>query len=244
MMSPLEQFEISPVITIPFTGIIITNSTLILTLGFFFLFIYLYFQKKGNLIPTRWQQFFELIYNIAFELSYANIGINGRFFFPLIFTLFFFILLCNLIGMVPYSFTITSHLIITFSLAFIVYIGLNFIGIKKHKIKFLNLLLPGGASLALVPLLVPIELVSYIFRVISLPVRLFANMMAGHTLLKVIAGFAWAMVNKSGIMFLVHFVPMLLLVLLVGLELGVAIIQSYVFTILTCMYINDALNLH
>lgn len=244
MMSPLEQFEISPVINISYTGIVITNSTLILTLGLFFLYLYISFQKKGNLVPTRWQQLFESIYDTAFELSYANIGSNGRFFLPLIFTLFFFILICNLIGMVPYSFTLTSHLVITFSLALMIYIGFNIIGIKKHKVEFLNLLLPGGASLSLVFLLVPIELVSYIFRVISLPVRLFANMMAGHTLLKVIAGFAWAMVHTSGIMFLVHFIPIFLLVLLVGLELGVAIIQAYVFTILTCMYINDALNLH
>ena len=146
--------------------------------------------------------------------------------------------------MVPYSFTITSHLIVTFTLALTTFLGFNIIGIRKHKLNFLSLLLPGGASLALVPLLVPIELVSYIFRVISLPVRLFANMMAGHTLLKVIAGFAWIMSGLSGIMFFAHFVPLILLVLLVGLELGVALIQAYVFTILTCMYINDALNLH
>jgi ATP synthase subunit 6 len=146
--------------------------------------------------------------------------------------------------MVPYSFTLTSHLIITFTLSLIIYIGFNLIGIKKHKLNFLNLLLPSGASIFLVPLLVPIELVSYIFRVISLPVRLFANMMAGHTLLKVIAGFAWSMLNVNSFLFVAHFIPLILLVLLVGLELGVAMIQAYVFTILTCMYINDALNLH
>lgn len=244
LISPLEQFEILPLINIPIFNIVLTNSTLILTIGIVFIYIYVSFNNKGNLIPTRWQQVFEGIYDTAFGLSYANIGSNGRYFLPIIFTLFIFLLLCNLIGMVPYSFTVTSHLIITFCLALTIYIGFNIIGIKKHKIKFLNLLLPGGASLALVPLLVPIELVSYIFRVISLPVRLFANMMAGHTLLKVIAGFAWTMVNISGLMFIVHFIPMILLVLLVGLELGVAIIQSYVFTILVCMYINDALNLH
>ena len=146
--------------------------------------------KKGTLIPTRWQLIFESIYDTTFELSYANIGKNGSLFFPLIFVLFIFILFCNLIGMIPYSFTVTSHLVITFSLALTTYIGFNIIGIRKHKLNFLSLLLPGGASLALVPLLVPIELVSYIFRVISLPVRLFANMMAGHTLLKVIVGFS------------------------------------------------------
>lgn len=242
MMSPLEQFEIIPILQIPF--FVLTNSTLILSLTFSFFLIYIKICKTGSLIPTRWQLFFESIYETAFELTYANIGKQGLLFFPLIFLLFTFILACNLIGMIPYSFTVTSHLVVTFSLALTTFIGFNIIGIKKHKLNFLSLLLPSGASLALVPLLVPIELVSYIFRVISLPVRLFANMMAGHTLLKVIAGFAWTMFNIGGIMILIHFIPLILLVLLVGLELGVAIIQAYVFTILTCMYINDALNLH
>ena len=146
--------------------------------------------------------------------------------------------------MVPYSFTVTSHLIITFTLALTLYIGFNFIGIKRHKIHFLNLFLPSGSSIFLVPLLVPIELVSYSFRVISVPVRLFANMMSGHILLKVIAGFAWSMLNVNSFIFLAHFVPLILLIILTGLEFGVALIQAYVFTILTCMYINDALNLH
>ena len=241
-MSPLEQFEIIPIIQIPF--IVFTNSTLILFLTFFFFLSYVKMFKKGTFIPTRWQLFFESIYNTAFELTYANIGKKGAFFFPLIFVLFLFILACNLIGMIPYSFTVTSHLIVTFSLALTTFLGFNIIGVQRHKLNFLSLLLPSGASLALVPLLVPIELVSYVFRVISLPVRLFANMMAGHTLLKVIAGFAWLMVNLGGLMFIIHFIPLFLLVLLVGLEFGVAMIQAYVFTILTCMYINDALNLH
>jgi ATP synthase subunit 6 len=238
-MSPLEQFEILPILQIPF---IFTNSSFILIIGFFF--IYTYFLIKNKFIPTNFQQIFESIYNTTLELSYANIGKKGRYFLPLIFVLFFFILLSNLIGMIPYSFTVTSHLIITFTLSLTIYIGFNIIGIKKHKLNFLNLLLPSGASIYLVPLLVPIELVSYIFRVISLPVRLFANMMAGHTLLKVIAGFAWSMLSVNSFIFIAHFIPLILLVILVGLELGVAMIQAYVFTILTCMYINDALNLH
>ena len=146
--------------------------------------------------------------------------------------------------MVPYSFTITSHLVATFTLSLLFFFGFNFIGIQKHKKKFLTLLLPSGASIFLVPLLVPIELVSYIFRLISLPVRLFANMMAGHTLLKVISGFSWSMVQIGGFFFFLHFIPLILLIFLIGLELGVACIQAYVFTILLCMYINDAINLH
>ena len=239
MFSPLEQFEILPIFQIPF---VFTNASLILIIGLIYIYIYICIQTK--FIPTRFQQIFEMIFNSTIELSYANIGKEGKHFVSLIFVVFFFILLCNLIGMVPYSFTLTSHLIITFTLALTIYIGFNIIGIKKHKLNFLNLLLPSGASIALVPLLDPIELVSYIFRVISLPVRLFANMMAGHTLLKVIAGFAWAMLNVNSFIFMAHFIPLILLVLLVGLEIGVGIIQAYVFTILTCMYINDALNLH
>lgn len=239
-MSPLEQFEILPI----FSNLLFTfthsSFIVLLMLSFISFFILI----RNLIIPTNWQQIFEFIFQTTFELAYANIGKKGKFFLPLIFVLFLFLLLCNLIGMVPYSFTITSHLIVTFTLSLTLFLGFNIIGIKKHKFKFLNLLLPSGASLMLVPLLVPIEFVSYIFRVISLPVRLFANMMAGHTLLKVIAGFAWSMVHLNTIMFFIHFIPMFLLILLVGLEIGVAIIQAYVFTILICMYINDVLNLH
>lgn len=238
--SPLEQFKIIPLFNYFF---IFTNSNFIFLIGVFFIFFYYKIEKK--FIPVKFQQIFENFFNITLELSYSNIGQKGRYYFPIIFVIFLFIFISNLIGIVPYSFTITSHLIITFSLALTIYIGFNIIGIKKHKIKFLNLLLPSGASLNLVPLLVPIELISYIFRVISLPVRLFANMMAGHTLLKVIAGFAWSMMLSNNIfIFISHFIPLIMLVLLMGLELGIAMIQAFVFSILTCMYINDAINLH
>lgn len=237
--SPLEQFEILPIVQFPF---IFTNSSVILFLILFYLSTYIFIKNK--FIPTSFQQIFETIYNTTIELVYSNIGKSGKDFISLMFVLFLFVLVCNLIGIIPYSFTITSHLIITFTLALLIYIGFNLIGIQKHKQNFLNLLLPSGSSIFLVPLLVPIELISYIFRVISLPVRLFANMMAGHTLLKVIAGFAWAMLNVNTFIFVAHFIPLILLVLLIGLELGVAVIQAYVFVILTCMYINDALNLH
>lgn len=239
MFSPLEQFEILPIFQIPF---VFTNASLILLISLAYL--YTFINIKTKFIPTKFQQIFEMIFNITIELTYSSIGKAGKYFVSLIFVVFNFILLCNLIGMIPYSFTVTSHLIITFALALTIYIGFNLIGIKKHKLNFLNLLLPSGASIALVPILVPIELVSYIFRVISLPVRLFANMMAGHTLLKVIAGFAWTMLKVNSLIFFAHFIPLIIIVLLVGLEIAVALIQAYVFTILTCMYINDALNLH
>lgn len=239
MFSPLEQFEILPIFQVP---LVFTNASLILIISL--VYIYIFTSIKTKFIPTYFQQIFEMIFNTTIELTYSSIGKAGKYFISLIFAIFFFILLCNLIGMIPYSFTVTSHLIITFTLALTVYIGFNLIGIKKHKLNFLNLLLPSGASIALIPILVPIELVSYIFRVISLPVRLFANMMAGHTLLKVIAGFAWTMLNVNSFIFIAHFIPLIIIVLLIGLEIAVALIQAYVFTILICMYINDALNLH
>jgi F-type H+-transporting ATPase subunit a len=237
--SPLEQFEILPIIKIPF---IFTNSYLFLIISFLFLFIYFFIKNK--FIPTKYQQIIEIIFNTTIELSYSNIGKQSKYFISLIFTIFFFLLLCNLIGMIPYSFTLTSHLIITFVLSLIIYIGFNLIGIKKHKLNFLTILLPSGSNILLIPLLVPIELISYIFRVISLPVRLFANMMSGHTLLKVISGFSWSMLNINNFLFISFLIPLILIVILIGLEFAVAIIQAYVFTILICIYINDAINLH
>ena len=177
-------------------------------------------------------------------MLYDNLGSKGQQYFAFDFVLFLFVLLSNLIGLIPYSFTITSHLIVTFALALTVFVGVNIICVKEHGLHMISLFLPPGTSLGLALLLVPIEFVSYMFKPISLGVRLFANMMAGHTLLKVIAGFAWSMMLSSGFLFVAHLVPLLVLVLLVGLELGVAMIQAYVFTILTCIYLNDSINLH
>jgi ATP synthase subunit 6 len=179
------------------------------------------------------------------SLLVYNIKCNrGQFFFPLIFFLFFFILSVNVIGLVPYSFTLTSHLILTFSLSISVFIGINIVCIKTHGIRFFALFLPNGTSIFLAFLLVPIELVSYIFKPISLSIRLFANMMAGHTLLKVMAGFASTLSKSTGVLFFVHYVPLLILIPLFGLELGIALIQSFVFSVLICIYLNDSLNLH
>ena len=150
----------------------------------------------------------------------------------------------NLIGLIPYSFTTTSHLIVTFTLSFSIFIGINIICIQRHKFHMMSLFIPSNTSFGLALLLVPIELISYIFRPISLGVRLFANLMAGHTLLKVIVGFSWSMLLLEDLLAVFHVLPLLILVVLMGLELGVALIQAYVFTILTCIYLNDAINLH
>jgi len=165
-------------------------------------------------------------------------------FFPLVFTIFLFITSLNLVGLVPYSFTLTSHLIITFSLSLSVFLGINIIACRKYGIKIFSLFLPAGTSVVLALLLVPIEIISYVFKPISLSIRLFANMMAGHTLLKVIAGFATSMLSAGGfLLILLHYVPLLILIPLFALELGVALIQAFVFSILVCIYINDAINI-
>jgi len=248
--SPLEQFSIYPLVPLRFSNfdISFTNGNLItlIALGSFILLINMLLSSKSTffMVPSRWQILIETFYETIANMLYDNLGIRGQQYFPFVFILFMFVLISNLIGLIPYSFTITSHLIITFSLALMVFIGVNIICVKEHGIHMVSLFLPPGTSLGLALILVPIEFVSYMFKPISLGVRLFANMMAGHTLLKVIAGFAWSMMVSGGLLFLAHLLPLLVLVLLAGLELGVAMIQAYVFTILTCIYLNDAINLH
>lgn len=224
-----------------------TNSTL-LTLIAVFLSFFLAISScyKARLVPFSIQIIFENIYSFALSLATENIRKHSLSLFPLIFTIFSFILFSNLVGMVPYSFTITSHLIVTFSIALAVFTAINIVGIRIHGIEFLGLFLPGGCPLFMAPFLVLIELVSYVFRVLSLAIRLFANMMAGHTLLKILAGFSWAMFTNgqsTGLMIL-HFLPFLVIVPIIGLELGVACLQAYVFTVLSCIYFNDAIALH
>ena len=248
--SPLEQFQILPIIGINL-GIFdfsITNASIILAIGLFsFIFVlYSLLSAQGNfyVAPNRIQYIVEVIYNVVYGLLNDNVGPVGKSFFPYVFTLFTFILISNIIGLVPYSFTVTSHLIVTFALALMTFIGINLICIREHGINILSLFLPPGSSMVLALLLVPIELVSYIFRPISLSVRLFANMMAGHTLLAVLAGFGWAMVNGSALIAPLHIFPVFVVFVLVFLETAVAIIQAYVFAILTCVYLKDALHPH
>ena len=252
LTSPLEQFQIIPIIPLYFGNLnfSITNSSLILLIGISFLVIFLqatlYKKASFSFIPKRWQNLIELFYEMLASLLIKDIvGTAGEKYFPFVFSTFFFILISNLIGLVPYSFTATSHLIFTFSLAFFIFLGINIISIRKHGGLFFSLFLPAGSSLALAFILVPIELVSYFVRPVSLSVRLFANMMAGHTLLKVGAGFAWSMMSfGNSLLFFAHFLPIIILVIVMVLEFGVAIIQAYVFTILICIYLNDGLNLH
>jgi ATP synthase subunit 6 len=248
--SPLEQFQIIPLFSSKLATfeLTVTNSVMIIFLGLF-AFYFFFSSLKNNynsyqLVPNRWQAFIEGIYEVIAVLLKDTVGKKGQEYLPYMITLFSFILVANLIGLIPYSFTITSHLIVTFSLALLSFIGINLTCIKKHELRLFSLFLPGGTELGLAFILVPIEIVSYFVRPISLSVRLFANMMAGHTLMKVIAGFAWNLGVSGGGGFILHFIPIIILILVMGLEAGVALIQSYVFTILICIYLNDAIHLH
>ena len=245
--TPLEQFEIIsfiPLFKLHNIYLNITNSTLFTLLSLsLILLLFQFINLNNKIIPTRWQSIVEETFIFNKTLVEKNIGTKNLHYFPFIFFLFSFLTASNLIGMIPYSFTITSHIFITFSLALTLFIGINIISIKKHKLHFLGFFLPNGIHIALAPLLVPIEIASYISRVFSLSIRLFANMMSGHTLLKIIAGFAWTMLSFGGIWYFLQLFPLIIISAVTILELGIALLQAYVFTILICLYLNDAINL-
>lgn len=238
--SPLEQFEIKEIVPIEIGGVDLsfTNSSLVMVIAvalaasFFMLGL-----RRGALVPGRWQSAVEMTYGFVAGLFRDTVGQGGRKYFPAVFTLFMFILIGNLLGMIPYSFTFTSHIIVTFVLAAVVFIAVTILGFAKHGMHFFAFFVPPGSPVWMWPLLIPIEVISYLSRPVSLSVRLFANMLAGHTLLKVIAGFI-AVLGVAGIL------PLALVVALTGLEILIAFLQAYVFTILTCLYINDALHMH
>ncbi|MAV88556.1 MAG: F0F1 ATP synthase subunit A [Rhodospirillaceae bacterium] len=188
-------------------------------------------------VPGRWQLLAELSYQFIAKMVADNIGKEGRVYFPLIFSIFIFVLFGNLLGMIPYSFTFTSHIAVTLTMALLIFIMVTLIAFFKHGMKFFSFFLPEGVPIILAPLMIAIEVISYLTRPFSLSVRLFANMMAGHTLLKVIGGF----VVPLGFF---GFVPVAGLVAVMGLEFLIAFLQAYIFTILTCIYINDAIHLH
>jgi ATP synthase subunit 6 len=245
--SPLEQFEIVTILPITFFGLnfSLTNSSLFLLFSLLVILIFLSLSfYKTTVVPTIWQSIKENIYELTSSMVQDNLGKKGEPYFPFIFTLHLLLLTCNLIGMVPYSFTVTSHIIFTFGLSLSIFIGINIIGVQTHGFKFFALFLPRGVPLVIVPLLITIEFVSYIIKVFTLSIRLFANMTSGHTLLKIIAGFAWTMLSAGGLLAFFHIIPLGLLIALIGLEFGIAALQAYVFTLLTCIYLNDVLDMH
>jgi len=246
LASPLEQFDIVPIFSFfENPNFAFTNSsffTLTTVLGVSGL---LYFGTyKATVIPNRWQSIVESLYEFVLDIIQDSLGEKGFRYFPFIFTTFIFILGANMMGMIPYTFTVTSHIIITFGLGMATFIGINVIAFRAHGLHFFSFFLPKEAPLALSPFLVMIEFISYVFRVLSLSIRLFANMMAGHTLLKILAGFAWTMLSLGGIFYILHAVPLLVVFALTGLEIGIAFLQAYVWTVLVCIYLNDAIVLH
>ena len=240
--NPMHQFEVyrvGPEINLGGINLSFTNASLFMIISSLTILLLLFFgTRKKLLVPSKMQLVVEMSYTFIAKMINDTAGSNEKPFFPFIFTLFMFVLFCNMIGMLPYSFTVTSHIIVTFMLAALVFIGVTIIGFMKHGIKYLELFVPRGVPIVLLPLIVVIEIISYLSRPVSLSVRLFANMMAGHTMLKVFGGFVISLGLLGG------WLPLGFSVALTGLEILVAFLQAYVFAILTCIYLNDALNLH
>lgn len=241
MANPIEQFTIRPLVEISLGGIdaSFTNAGAFMLLTVASVTMFLTLSMRGRaLVPGRWQSMAEMSYEFIAGLLRDNVGTEGRRFFPFVFTLFMFILFANMLGLMPYSFTITSHIIVTFILAMVVFIGVTVVGIVRHGVKFFSYFVPSGVPVAVLPLMIPIEIISYLSRPISLSVRLFANMTAGHIMMKVFAGFVIPLGIFGG------WAPLGVDVLLVGFEFLVAFLQAYVFTVLTCLYLHDAIHLH
>jgi len=253
IISPLEHFQVYPIVNFYFLeyDYSITNETIFLTLFLLLIIIYfLSFIKKDEnsfyIIPNnRWQILNELLFLSILSIVSENIKHKmGQKFFPLIFFLFIFIFGLNIIGLVPFSFALTGHLIVTMYISLSVFIAINIVGFQIHGLKMFSLFLPSGTCSPLYFLIVLIELISYCFRPISLFIRLFANVMAGHVLIKVILGFVYVLMGTGGLLFILHYIPLVILLPLFVLELFVVVIQSLVFCLLVCIYINDCLNLH
>ena len=239
--SPLDQFEINPLVNFEVGGVNLafTNSSvsMVITVLFITLFLTLTVNPR-SIVPSRMQLISELCYNFIAQLLNDTVGEQGKRYFPFVFSIFMFVLIGNMVGMIPYQFTFTSHIIVTFALATVVFIGVTILGFVNHGIRFFTFFYIPGVPFYMHPLLIPIEVISYLSRPISLSVRLFANMLAGHTLLKVFAGFVVSMPFFTGVL------PLTFIVALTGLEILIAFLQAYVFAILTCLYINDAYHLH
>lgn len=239
-LSPLEQFEIiiiKPFFVLNLFDFSITSLTITVFLIFILIYFFLIFGTyKITIIPNRFQLIIELIYLFIFDIIKEQSGIKAQNLFPLFFSIFLFVLLGNLIGLLPYSFTITSQIIITLSLSLFLFIGISFLGLERQGILFFNIFIPKGVPFFILPLMIVVEIISYFIRPISLSVRLFANMLAGHTLLHILASFA---VKLSDFFFGFFFIIFIILAVFI-LEIGIAFLQSYVFIILVSIYLKDS----
>jgi F-type H+-transporting ATPase subunit a len=251
LSSPLEQFETTNFIS--FTAPILGDFVISLTnVGFYSLLVFIlvlgYHVLSANhlsaLVPSKWSLSLESSYATLHSMVKEQVGSANEIYVPFIYSIFWFILLANLVGNVPYSFAFTSSVIVAMGLSVIIFLGVTILGLMRHGIHFFSFFVPAGTPLALVPLLCLIELISYFARAFSLGVRLFANIVAGHTLLKILSGFLYPALTSGILMFFVTLLPMAIFIALVGLEIAVSVIQAYVFTILTCSYLKDAIELH
>ena len=237
---PLEQFVVKPLVPIHIGGLDLsyTNAALLMTIVVALIMVLLLVPtRRAALVPTRLQSVAELAYEFVANMVRENVGHDGFEYFPLVFSIFMFILFANFIGLIPYSFTITGQIAVTFGLAIFVFVLVTIIGVVRHGFHFLHLFFPPGAPVFMAPVLVPIEIISYLSRPVSLGIRLFANMMAGHTMMAVFAGFTITLG-------LFGFLPIAINVAMFALEIIVCALQAYVFTILTCLYLRDAIHLH
>nr|YP_010734763.1 ATP synthase F0 subunit a [Diaporthe caulivora]WEH01736.1 ATP synthase F0 subunit a [Diaporthe caulivora] len=251
ILSPLDQFEIRDLLSLdaPIFGnlhISITNIGFYLTIGGLFILTMAILSTNYNkLVSNNWSISQESLYATIHSIVTNQInGKSGQIYFPFIYTLFIVILMNNLIGMVPYSFASTSHFVLTFSLSFTIVLGATILGFQKHGLEFFSLLVPAGCPLPLLPLLVLIEFISYLARNISLGLRLAANILSGHMLLNILAGFTYNIMTSGVIFFILGLIPLAFIIAFSGLELGIAFIQAQVFVVLSSGYIKDGLDLH
>ena len=240
--NPMHQFNvyrIGPEISLGNVDISFTNASLFMMISALAIIsVFFAGTKRKAIVPTKIQLLTELSYTLVSKMISDTAGSKAKPYFPFVFSLFMFVLFCNMLGMLPYSFTVTSHIIVTFALAAVIFVGVTIIGFVNHGAGYLKLFIPSGVPVVLLPLIVIIEIISYLARPVSLSVRLFANMMAGHTMLKVFGGFVISLGIIGG------WLPLSFTVALTGLEILIAFLQAYVFAILTCIYLNDALNLN
>ena len=240
--NPMHQFnvyKIGPEIKINGIDLSFTNASLFMLISGIFISLFLLLGTKDRkIIPGKFQLISEMLYNFISKMISDTAGKKAKPYFSFIFSLFIFVLFCNMVGMLPYSFTVTSHIIVTLAFAMFIFIGVTILGFVIHGFKYLKIFVPSGVPTVLLPIIMIIEIISYLSRPVSLSVRLFANMMAGHTMLKVFGGFVISLGLVAG------WLPLTFSVALTGLEILVAFLQAYVFAILTCIYLNDALNLH
>lgn len=244
--SAFDQFEIIRIIPIhPFGNLdlSITNSTIFMAIAVGY-FLWIYNTNVSNIVPGRWQSIIEIVYENILNVVKDNIGKEGKQYFPLILTLFIFIALMNLFGIIPYTFTPTAHIVVTFGLSLSIFLGVTLLGFVNHKSDYISMFMPAGSPMVLAPFLVLIEFVSHTAKAISLGVRLAANITAGHLLFSILSGFTWTMFIHGGFLTIASIFPFGIVFFITVLEMAVAVIQAYVFVLLTSIYISESIHLH